>query len=55
MNLFLFAYPTLAIAGIYCLWQFYYRDRIRHVRILRERVAFMLWTLAQQSGEAQPA
>ena len=41
--------PTLAISTIYCLWSFYGQLlRQRRDRILRQRVAFMLWTMIHQ-------
>jgi hypothetical protein len=44
------AFPTLAVAVIYCLW---YRARLdveRRHRTLRERVAYMLWCAAEESN-----
>ena len=39
---------TLAVSMIYCAWQAYRRSRLRHERVLRERVAYMLWVMAQR-------
>ena len=40
--------PTLAISTIYCLWYAYQRTRLQQQRVLRERVAYMLWVVANQ-------
>ena len=42
--------PTLAVALIYCIWQRYCQVRLRKERILRERVAYMLWVIANLVG-----
>ncbi|MCS6852112.1 MAG: hypothetical protein NZ700_13200 [Gemmataceae bacterium] len=43
------AMPTLAVAVIYCIW---HRAsvylRARRERVLRERVTYMLWVMANQ-------
>jgi hypothetical protein len=41
-----FSYPTLAVSAIYCIWHAYLRFRTMQERTLRERVAFMLWVMA---------
>lgn len=43
MEMFTFCYPTLAVSTIYCIWAAYQRKR---ERALREKVAFLLWVLA---------
>ncbi len=48
MELLAFSYPTLAVSAIYCLWNMYFRLRLRQEQTLRERVVFMLWTMANQ-------
>lgn len=48
MALFVTSYPTLAVSAIYCIWNSYLRLRARHERCLRERVAYLLWVVAQQ-------
>jgi hypothetical protein len=40
---------TLAVAIIYCLWRTDFEIRIRREQTLRERVAYMLWTVAEYS------
>ena len=40
--------PTLAVSTIYCLWYACQRSRQRQDRVLRERVAYMLWMVAAQ-------
>jgi hypothetical protein len=40
--------PTLAVSAIYCVWYAYQANKIRRDRVLRERVAYMLWVAAEQ-------
>jgi hypothetical protein len=40
------SYPTLAVSAIYCIWNAYLRSRVSQHRKLRERVAFMIWMVA---------
>jgi hypothetical protein len=39
---------TLAVASIYCVWHAYFRDQLRHQRLLAERVAHLIWIMAEQ-------
>lgn len=39
---------ALAVACIYCTYRSYVEDQVRRERTLRERVTFMLWTVANQ-------
>ncbi len=56
MHPFAMSAPTLAISAIYCLYEFYLRDRERRKqRTLRERVTYMLWVMAQRMDSAAPA
>jgi hypothetical protein len=48
MHLLAFSYPTLAVSAIYCIWQVYFRARLRRERTLRERVTYLLWVTANQ-------
>jgi len=41
--------PTLAVAAIYCLWYRAYDFHKRRQRVLRERVAYMLWVAAHEA------
>ena len=41
---------TLAVAAIFCLWHAYSEVRTRRERVLRERVAFLLWTVANNTA-----
>jgi hypothetical protein len=41
-------FTALAVTGIYVLWQRYTDCRVRRVRTLQERVAYMLWTMASE-------
>ncbi len=38
---------TLAVASIYYIWRAYQLWFQRHERLLRERVAYLIWTIAQ--------
>lgn len=40
--------PTLAVATIYCLWMRAFLTQSRRHRLLRERVAYMLWCAANE-------
>ena len=46
MQIFAFCYAVLAVSSIYCLWHASLRHQLRRERVLRERVAFLLWTVA---------
>ena len=39
---------ALTIAGLYYVWRDVYRMRIRTPKLLRERVAYMLWVTANR-------
>lgn len=41
--------PTLAVAAIYCLWYRVHLDQLKQARVLRSRVAYMLWCAAEES------
>lgn len=48
MNPLLPSIPTLAVSCIYCLWWTYQQRAIVRRRVLRERVAYMLWVMATE-------
>jgi hypothetical protein len=48
MQPLLVAAPTLAVSAIYCLWSAYLRRQLRHRRILCDRVAYLLWVVADR-------
>ena len=50
MQLIQICYPTLAIAAVYVFWQGYFRSQLSRLRLLHERVAFMLWVSAGRLG-----
>jgi hypothetical protein len=50
MHVFVFSYPTLAVAATYCIWQAYVRAALQRHRLLRERITYMLWTMAHRIG-----
>lgn len=39
---------ALAVATLYYLWRAHYQTRQRRQRVLRQRVAYMLWVMADQ-------
>jgi hypothetical protein len=39
-------FPTLAVSAIFCIWNAYRQARLRRERLLRQRVAYMLWIVA---------
>ena len=41
---------ALAVSTIYCLWHSYRLTHERRVRLMRERVAYMLWVAATRGG-----
>jgi hypothetical protein len=49
MALFAPFVPTLAVAAIYCLWYRVYDFHMQRQRVLRERVAYMLWVAASEA------
>ena len=38
--------PTVAVSAIFCVWNAYRHHLFRRSRVLRERVAYMLWVMA---------
>jgi hypothetical protein len=43
--------PVLAVSAIYCLWHTYCGWELRRrERELRQRVAYMLWVMAEKVG-----
>ena len=39
---------TLVVASIYYAWRAYFEQQERHQRLLHERVAYMLWVMANE-------
>jgi hypothetical protein len=50
MQAVLCSVPTLAVSAIYCLWHFHGEQLRRRNRVLRERVAYMLWVVASRAA-----
>ena len=46
MQIFVYCYAVLAVSCIHCIWRASIRHQLRRERVLRERVAFLLWTAA---------
>ncbi len=46
MHWLLGSVATLAVAIIYCFWRTEYELRLRRARTLRQRVAYLLWVVA---------
>ena len=51
MNPMLSTLPTLLVTTVYYLWCVYHREWRRRDRLLRLRVAYMLWVAAQRMGD----
>ncbi|HVS37953.1 MAG TPA: hypothetical protein VMS17_20505 [Gemmataceae bacterium] len=51
MNPMLSTLPTLLITTVYYFWNVYQREFQRRDRILRLRVSYMLWVMAQRMGK----
>ncbi len=41
---------ALVVAMLFYLWRAYHQTRRQHQRMRRERVAYMLWIMAEQIG-----
>ena len=39
---------ALAVANLYYFWRAHYQGRQRRDRVLRQRVAYMLWVMAER-------
>ena len=50
MDVLIYTLLGLAVAGIYCIYAHYLRDRIQRFRILRRRVTYMLWKASRKAG-----
>jgi hypothetical protein len=48
MPAFALTIPTLAVSAAYCIWNAYRMALLRQDRVLRERVAYMLWVASGQ-------
>ncbi len=40
---------ALAVASIFYMWRAYATDRVKREQTLRERIAYMLWVMANQA------
>jgi hypothetical protein len=49
MEPMLYTIAGIGVAGIYCVYSHYYRDRINKFRALRRRVTYMLWKAARKA------
>jgi hypothetical protein len=56
MQLLSFQLATFAVAALYYVWRAHYQVRLRRHRLLRERVTYMLWVMAQGicSSDSRP-
>lgn len=50
MEALTYAFSGLAVAGIYCVYSGYIRDRTQKLRSLRRRVTYMLWKASRKVG-----
>jgi hypothetical protein len=48
MHVMTVSVAALAVASIYYIWKAYFQLNCQRERTLRERVAYMLWVVAQQ-------
>jgi hypothetical protein len=48
MHLLSLSSPALAIALIYTIWHRYFQYQMHQQRLLRERVAYLLWVVAKR-------
>lgn len=46
---------ALAVATLFYLWRAHYQTRLRRLRALRRRVAYMLWVMAEQIEQPDPS
>jgi hypothetical protein len=46
---------TLAVVLLFLVWKTYRGVVTRRRRLLRERVAYMLWVMAERIGESRPS
>ncbi len=49
------ALPTLAVSMVYCFYRAYALIQKQRQKRLRERVAWMLWVMAEQVEECEPS
>jgi hypothetical protein len=54
MSLFACAVALAAVTAIYLFWRSYLSVLLRRRSVLRERVAFMLWVMADDEAAAVP-
>lgn len=54
MNALVCTVPTLAVSSIYCLWKAHVLRQQRRECILRQRVTYMLWVLANTVEVDEP-
>ena len=51
----LYSVAALAVATVYCIWRAWIQAKYRHQGLLRRRVAWMLWVMADaDDGYAVP-
>lgn len=51
MHSVLLSVPALAVSTIYCIWHTYALWlRLQRAQVLRERVAYMLWVMANETN-----
>jgi hypothetical protein len=50
MEILVYTLFGLAVAGIYCIYAHYLRDRFQKYRKLRARVTYMLWKASRKAG-----
>jgi hypothetical protein len=43
------AIPTLSVSAVFCIYNAYRQHLLRRQRLVRERVAYMLWYVAHSA------
>jgi hypothetical protein len=46
---------ALAVAALFYLWRSHYEARRQRLRLRRQRVAYLLWVLAERVEELDPS
>ncbi len=52
MNPMVCHFAALSVAMLYCMWRRHHEVIMRKQRLMRERVALMLWVIAQDPEES---
>jgi hypothetical protein len=53
MIAFVYAWSAVSVAYFYCTWFKYHEQLVQRQKLLRERVAYMLWMMANSIHECE--